>query len=144
MRQQRFNLSGPLRRQPLKNVLEVGIRVMPVELGRLDQAGDRRGAFSGGQGSREEPILATCRPGPDLLLVVIDIDRQPGVAQVARQRRPAVQAVVHGLGRGAAVRHFGSVDQQPGGESVGAIPWPQDAGGQGGHIHATPESTGVR
>lgn len=42
MRQQLPNLTRPLRRQASKNVLQISIRIMPVELGRLDQAHQRR------------------------------------------------------------------------------------------------------
>ena len=37
MQQQLINITGPLRRQAGQNVLQVNIRIMPVELGRLDQ-----------------------------------------------------------------------------------------------------------
>ena len=38
MRQQLRNLTRPLSRQALEDVLQVGIRIMPVEPGRQDQA----------------------------------------------------------------------------------------------------------
>ena len=46
MRQQFLNLTCPLRAQASENVLQVGIRIMPVELGRLDQAHQRSSAFA--------------------------------------------------------------------------------------------------
>lgn len=35
---------------------------MPIELGRLDEAHDRRGSLTSHQGPREQPVLATCGP----------------------------------------------------------------------------------
>ena len=46
MRQQLLDPAGRLRRQPCQHVLEVCIRVMPVELGRLNQAHHRCGTLS--------------------------------------------------------------------------------------------------
>lgn len=46
MRQQLADFTGPLHRQPCQHVLEIGIRIMPVHAGRLDQAHDRRRAFA--------------------------------------------------------------------------------------------------
>ena len=45
MRQQLADLTRPLRRQACQHVLEIGIRIMPVHAGRLDQAHDRRRAY---------------------------------------------------------------------------------------------------
>ena len=46
MRQQLPNLTRPLHRQASKNVLQISIRIMPVELGRLDQAHQRSSALA--------------------------------------------------------------------------------------------------
>ena len=46
MRQQLLDLTCPPRRQTSENVLQVGIRIMRVELGRLDQAHQRSSAFA--------------------------------------------------------------------------------------------------
>ncbi len=42
MRQQLLNFTGPLSRQPHQHDLEIGIRIMPVHAGRLDQTNDSR------------------------------------------------------------------------------------------------------
>lgn len=42
MRQQLPNFTCPLRRQAREHILQIGIHVMPIELGRLDQAHQRR------------------------------------------------------------------------------------------------------
>lgn len=42
MRQQLCDLTGPLRRQSLQHILEIGMRIMPVHARRLDQTHDGR------------------------------------------------------------------------------------------------------
>lgn len=49
MRQQFGHGVVLLRRQACQYILEIGIRVMPVEPGRLDQAHDRRRTFAAAQ-----------------------------------------------------------------------------------------------
>jgi hypothetical protein len=49
MRQQFRDPARWLRRQPRQNILEVGIRIVPVELGRLDQIHDGRTASARAQ-----------------------------------------------------------------------------------------------
>lgn len=46
MRQQLLDLTGFLRRQPRQHILEIRIRIMPVQPRRLDQTHDRSGAFA--------------------------------------------------------------------------------------------------
>jgi hypothetical protein len=53
VRQQLVDRAGTLGRQALENVLQVRIWVVPIELCRLDQTRDRRGALSGGKGAGE-------------------------------------------------------------------------------------------
>ena len=50
-----------LRRHPREDVLDVGPRVVSIELGRLQQAHHDRGAFAGQLTSNEEPILLVMR-----------------------------------------------------------------------------------
>lgn len=101
------DLAGALRWQPLQDGLEVvGVRVAPVELGGLDQAGDRRRALAGGQRACEQPVLAPGRPGADLLLGMVVVYRQARVVEEVRQRQPSVKAVVDRLGCGRAGRHL--------------------------------------
>lgn len=49
MRQQLRNVTRPLRRQAREDVLQISIRIMPVEPSRLDQAHDRRHPFAAAQ-----------------------------------------------------------------------------------------------
>jgi hypothetical protein len=61
---------------------------MPSEIGRLDQARDRRSALTRGERSGEEPVLSSSSPGPDLSIVMLVVDGQPRVLEVAHERRP--------------------------------------------------------
>jgi hypothetical protein len=58
MRQQLFDSTVELRRQPGEHILEVGPRVMPIELCRLQQTHHHRGALAGQFTADEQPILA--------------------------------------------------------------------------------------
>lgn len=53
MRKQLLDLTGLLRRQPRQHILEISIRVMPVETRRLDQARDRCRRLAAAQRSRK-------------------------------------------------------------------------------------------
>lgn len=46
MRQQLADPACSLRRQPRQHIFQVGVRIMSVRSGRLDQAHDRRRAFA--------------------------------------------------------------------------------------------------
>lgn len=58
-------------------------------------------------------IIAPRRPRSDLLFVMVVVDGQRRVVQVARERRPAVEAVVDRLGRGGAVRDLAALREEP-------------------------------
>ena len=60
MRQQLIDVLVFGLRQPGQDILDVGVRIMPVELGRLNQAHYGGQALAGGERTREEPILALC------------------------------------------------------------------------------------
>ena len=94
MGQQFADAAGRLRRQPLEHVADVGIGLEPIELGRVDQAHDGGGALAGAQRSSEEPVLPPNRDWADAVLHPVVVDRQIAVIQEARQRVPAVEAVV--------------------------------------------------
>lgn len=49
------------RRQLVHHVFEVGVRVVPVELGRLDQAHDGGSALARAQRAGKQPVLALMR-----------------------------------------------------------------------------------
>jgi hypothetical protein len=55
------------------------------------------------QRSGEQPVLSTGGPRPDLLLVEVVVDGQRRIMQVARERGPALEAVVDRPGGGGGV-----------------------------------------
>src|SRR5438105_6267280 len=113
MGQQFVDLPVQLRGQPREHVFEVGPRVSPVELGRLQQAHHRRGSLAGQLAADEQPIAPSKRPGPHLVFQMVVVDGDLAVQQELRQPLPAVQAVVDRLGDGAAVGHTRSLELQP-------------------------------
>lgn len=94
MRQQLRKLTGPLRQQTCQHIFEIGIRVMPVVPHRLDQTHDRSRTFATAQRPSEVPVLAPQRPGPYLVLTPVIVNGYSPVIEVARQRRPALQALI--------------------------------------------------
>jgi hypothetical protein len=99
MRQQLVDTAGRLRGQPLQDVFQVCVGIVSIELGRVHQAHHRRGASASTQGSGEQPVRASQRDRADLVLYPVVVRRQAPVVDVARQRRPAAQAVVDRFGR---------------------------------------------
>ena len=53
MREEFRDITCSLRRQPRQDVFEIGVGVVIIELGRLDQAHDRGGALASQQRPRE-------------------------------------------------------------------------------------------
>jgi len=58
-------------------------------------------------------FLRPVAQGPDLLLIEVVVDQQCRIVQVARERNPALQAVVDCPGRGSAVRYQSALRNQP-------------------------------
>lgn len=111
MRQQLINVACLVSRQPREHVFQIRIGIMAIEFGRLD---DRDRTLAGQQRTGEEPIAPASRPDSHLLLIVIVVDGQRWIVEVAHQRRPPPQAVVNGLGGGAAVHDFGALGDELG------------------------------
>ena len=80
------------------------VRIVAVELGRLDQAHDDGGTLSSTERSGKEPVRAPEGDGSDPVLEPVVVDRQIAIVQVTRQRCPAAQAVVDRLCSGRAFR----------------------------------------
>lgn len=123
MRQQFFDAAVGQRRQPREHILQIGIRIMPIEPGRLDQAHHGSRPPSRPQRAREQPVLAPKRHRPDLVFDPVVVDRQATIVQVARERRPAFQAVIQGPADAAIARHLFPMCQQPGVQRIGQ--WPR-------------------
>ena len=79
------------------------MRIVAVELRRLDQAHRRRGALPTSQRCHEQPVRASERNGPDPVLDPVVVDGHSPVLEEARKRCPAVQAGVDGFGDRSAV-----------------------------------------
>lgn len=75
-----------VRRQTRKHVFQIGMRVVPIELGGLNQAHDRGGALPGPQRSREQPIATAY--GPWAYLVLDPIMPTRGLCRVVSTSRP--------------------------------------------------------
>ena len=63
VRQQRLDPAVHLRRQSRQHVFQVGPRLVPIELGRLQQAHHDGGSLAGKLAADEEPIFAAKGPG---------------------------------------------------------------------------------
>jgi hypothetical protein len=102
-----------MRRQPLEHVLQIRVRVVPVDARRVDQAHDGGRSLARTQAAREQPIRSAQGNRADLVLDPIVRDRQVTVVKVARQRLPTLEGVVDRFGRGRAVRNLLALQQQP-------------------------------
>ena len=110
-----------LRGQPLEHVAQVRIRIVAVEPRRVHEAHDRRGALARAQTAGEQPVVAPQRNGPDLVLHPVVIDGQLAIVDEARERCPAVQAVVDRLGRGGPVGYLLPLQRQPRVQRIGDL-----------------------
>ena len=102
-----------LGRQACEHVLEVDIRIVPIELCRTDQAHDRYSPLSRPQRTCKQPVRAVDSPPPDLIFHPIVIHGNVTVVQVARERRPSLETVVERLPDRRAVRHAFSLNDHP-------------------------------
>lgn len=71
MRQQLRELAGALGRQPREHVLEIGIGVVPVEPGRLNQAHHHSRTLASPQRTRKQPVGPADCNRPDLVLDMV-------------------------------------------------------------------------
>jgi hypothetical protein len=71
VRQQLVDLTVQLRRQSREDVLEVGPGVVPVQLGRLQQARDDGSAFAGQLAPHKKPVPASEAPRPHLVFAEV-------------------------------------------------------------------------
>lgn len=68
MRQQFLDAGRRLGGQTVQNVLQVHIRIMAIEFGRLDQAHQSSRTLAGAETSREQPVAATEGDGANPVL----------------------------------------------------------------------------
>ena len=89
------------------------MRVVPVELGRLNQTHHRRRPLASTQRVRKQPVVPAYRNRPDLVFDPVVVHRQLPILQESRQRFPASQTVVDRFGRGRAFGHLLPIKYQP-------------------------------
>jgi hypothetical protein len=75
VREQFIESTGSLRREALKDVFEIPIRIVSYELGGLDEAHDRSGALAGAQRSCEEPVASAESYRTDTVFDLVVVDR---------------------------------------------------------------------
>lgn len=122
MRQQLANLTGLVRRQPLQHIAQVGMRIKPIELFRLDQAHDGGRTLASQQRACKQPVLAPNRNGAHLVLDPVVVDGQSAVVDEPRERLPALEAIVQRPGRGPTVGHQAALRQHPFVQRIGNAP----------------------
>lgn len=83
-----------------KDILEIGVGVVPVHACRLDQAHDGRSTLARAQATRKQPVVPADGNWPDLVLDPVVVHGQLPIIDEARQCRPTSQAVVQRLGGG--------------------------------------------
>lgn len=106
MRQKFADAAGRLSREALEHVADAGVGIEPIELGRVDQAHHRCSPLASTQAASEQSVVAPERDRPALVLDPVVVDQQIAIVDVARERDPAVQAVVHGTRCGQSVGHL--------------------------------------
>lgn len=89
------------------------MRVVPVLLGRLDQAHHRRRSLSPAQRARKQPVVPANCNWPDLVLDPVVVHRQLTVFEETCQSPPAPQAVIDRFGRSRAFGHLLPAMHQP-------------------------------
>jgi hypothetical protein len=89
------------------------MRVVSVELDRLNQAHHRRRPFTSTQRARKQPVVPSYRNRPDLVFDPIVFHWQLPILQESRQRFPTPQAVIDRFGRGRAFGHLLPIEHQP-------------------------------
>lgn len=85
MREQLRDSTGRLGQQSFQNVLEVGIYVMPVHAGLMNQAHHCHGALAGPQIHCEQQVATAEGNRPDLDLDPVIIDWKMANVQITRQ-----------------------------------------------------------
>ena len=92
------DFTRPLRWQVSEDIFQIVIRIMSIELGRLDQAHQRYRTFSTAQRVGKQPVLAYESLWSYLIFDVIVVYWHRAVVQIADQCRPAFEAVIQGFG----------------------------------------------
>ena len=98
MRQQLGKAAVWLAGQACEDVLQIGEGLVAIEACGLDETHDRCGTLAGTKRAGKQPVLATERDRPDLVLYPVVVDGHAPVIDVVRERGPALEAVIDGAG----------------------------------------------
>lgn len=96
MRQQLGKAAVWLAGQACEDVLQIGEGLVAIEACGLDETHDRCGTLAGTKRAGKQPVLATERDRPDLVLYPVVVDGHAPVIDVVRERGPALEAVIDG------------------------------------------------
>ena len=103
VRQQFFDLAILVCGQVSQHIPQVGIRIMSIELGALDQTHHRSSALPGPQSTCKQPVFSANDNWTNLVLNPVVVDGQLPIIQKLRQSSPALQAVVQCFGCGRSI-----------------------------------------
>lgn len=113
VRQQLVDAAVGVAGKPFEHVTQVAHGSCPLSLADCTRLMTIAARWPGQLAAAEEPCAAPHCPWFYLALEEVVIDRNGPVLEVARQRSPAVQAVVDRAGDRAAVRHAAALELQP-------------------------------
>lgn len=113
MREQLVDRAVEVRGQTFEHIAQVGPRVVPVELGGLDQAHHRRSTLAGEFATGEQPSLSSNRPWTDLVFKVVVVERDVAVFEEATERAPPPEAVNQSPRGRASIGYSTSLEFQP-------------------------------
>ena len=97
-----------------QNVGEPGLRIDVVHLGRDDQAVHHRGPLAATVRAAEQPGFSPQCDTAHAALGGVVGQADAAIVEEARERDPALEHVVHGLGDIVAAREFGALFAHPG------------------------------
>lgn len=85
--------SGPVARDLLDDVRDVGVEFVAIEVGGLDDGIDSGCACAAGLLFNEVPVLSADHYGPDRVFCTVIVDLGSALADAARERIPALAAI---------------------------------------------------
>ena len=86
-----------LRGQTLQHIFQIGVGIVPIEPGALNQAHDRSHTLACSQGASEQPVFSSDSNRPDLVLRPVVVDRQLPIIEKARQCARSIRRYLPGM-----------------------------------------------
>ena len=109
VRQQRVDVLRFGDRQPRQHIAQVGVGIVAVGLGALNQAVERRRGMATALAGDEQPIGSALGHRPNCALDGVVVDLEPPILEIARERRPVIEGVADRFGQWALGRHLRQV-----------------------------------